>query len=161
MSESLAIKKPWNRLLPQNQKGFKGSELFRFLKRIKVSDGCWEWDGGHDSNGYGRFALESRKQGYAHIYAYQKFVGPVPKGLELDHTCRNPGCCNPKHLEAVSHRINANRGISPWGVNSRKTICKRGHPLNDENVRVYKGLRVCKACQRLHQRAFKKGQKLI
>jgi hypothetical protein len=36
-------------------------------------------------------------------------VGPVPEGLELDHLCENPPCCNPAHLEPVTHAENNRR----------------------------------------------------
>ena len=46
----------------------------------------------------------------AHRVYYERHVGPVPEGLELDHLCRNPGCVNPEHLEPVTHAENIRRG---------------------------------------------------
>lgn len=52
---------------------------------------------------------KKRKRMLAHVAAWVDVNGPVPDGLELDHVCRNRWCCNPQHLEAVTHRINSQR----------------------------------------------------
>jgi hypothetical protein len=49
----------------------------------------------------------------AHVFAYESYYGPLPAGMEPDHLCSNTLCCNPLHLEAVSHRTNVLRGRSP------------------------------------------------
>lgn len=48
----------------------------------------------------------------AYRYAYERFVGPIPSELELDHLCRTPRCVNPWHLEAVTHAVNVRRGTA-------------------------------------------------
>lgn len=71
---------------------------------------CWVWMAGTDAHGYGHFWSE-RYVG-AHIWAYTTFVGPVGDGLELDHLCRRVSCCNPSHLEPVTHQENIRRGYA-------------------------------------------------
>jgi hypothetical protein len=44
-----------------------------------------------------------------HRKHYEQFKGPIPDGLEIDHTCRNTRCVNPEHLEAVTHAENLRR----------------------------------------------------
>jgi hypothetical protein len=70
---------------------------------------------------------------------------PIPDGFVIDHLCRNTGCCNPSHLEAVSHRVNIKRGRA-----GTKTACNHGHDwTNPKNVHVRRdGRRWCAACQR-------------
>ena len=49
----------------------------------------------------------------AHRFAYEEYVGPIPDGLQIDHLCRNKWCVNPEHLEPVTCRENALRGVAP------------------------------------------------
>jgi DNA (cytosine-5)-methyltransferase 1 len=46
----------------------------------------------------------------AHRFAFMDQVGKIPDGLQLDHQCRNPACCNPAHLETVTPKENTQRG---------------------------------------------------
>jgi hypothetical protein len=89
-----------------------------FNRRIVISENqlnnspCWDWTGYKDEKGYGRIYKEGLNK-YAHRYAYEHFVGPIPDNLEIDHLCRRRCCVNPEHLEAVTHRVNVARGTSP------------------------------------------------
>lgn len=135
------------------------SELRRFLERVTVpSEGhvtaiCWLWDTDEyadSDNGYGKFYADDGKTYMAHRWAYEFFIGPIPKGALLDHKCRNRACCNPFHLEPVSLKVNTLRGEGPTAKNARKTHCKRGHLLKGKNVLRRKdrpGHRECKACK--------------
>jgi hypothetical protein len=69
---------------------------------------CWVWQRGK-SNGYGIVTRNGKNQ-YAHRVVYERLVGAVPPGLDLDHLCRNTSCVNPAHLEPVSHGENMRRG---------------------------------------------------
>lgn len=73
--------------------------------------GCWNWNGTKYPNGYSKRRYKNR-YACAHRIYYEELVGPVPKGLHLDHLCRNRGCVNPLHLEPVTQRENNRRGIS-------------------------------------------------
>lgn len=82
--------------------------------------------------------------------------GSIPKGLTLDHLCRNRACVNPVHLEPVTNRVNILRGIGITAQNARKTHCKHGHPFTVENT-IYKhggGWRICKICNRARFREY-------
>lgn len=119
------------------------------MSKIVVVEDCWQWTGKLEK-GYGRIVYKNRQR-MAHVAAYEAFVGPVPNGLELDHLCRNRGCVKPSHLEPVTKRENSRRGMSAWGINARKTHCKRGHEFTDSNTRRKKlssGLvvRLCREC---------------
>lgn len=83
----------------------------------------------------------------AHRAAYEAFVGPIPKGLTIDHLCRNTRCVNPSHLEPTTIKENVMRGMAVSAINSRKTTCKRGHPLSGSNLYLSsKGYRTCATC---------------
>lgn len=48
----------------------------------------------------------------AHRHYFESFKGPIPKGYDIDHLCRNECCVNPEHLEAVTRSTNTRRGKS-------------------------------------------------
>lgn len=121
--------------------------------RIVVDDnGCWVWQTGLDRCGYGRCSLvvpwTTRRRWSAHRLAYLLLVGVIPDGLQLDHLCVNPPCCNPSHLEPVTPKVNVNRSSSAdhW---LSKTECPQGHAYDVKNTgRDSKGHRICRRCAR-------------
>lgn len=76
---------------------------------IDAETGCWNWTGKLHLNGYGGIRRDGR-QWYAHRWVYERLVGPIPEGLQIDHLCRNHRCCNPAHLEPVVPAVNTRRG---------------------------------------------------
>lgn len=75
-----------------------------------VSDsGCWVWPR-TGKNGYGILRV-GRTIKSAHREFYIRAKGPIPAGMVLDHLCRVRACVNPDHLEAVTQRTNALRGL--------------------------------------------------
>lgn len=137
------------------------SELKRFWSKVRITAlGCWAWTGGK-RNGYGSFWRNGQHEG-AHRFAYEHLVGPIPKGLHLDHLCRNHGCVNPVHLEVVTCRVNVLRGIGPTAVNARKTRCPQGHKYTEKNTAVLNqvgGGRRCRICHRAYNRERSRTQK--
>lgn len=113
---------------------------------------CWEWPGAKTSAGYGN-TRSGGKNRLAHRVSYERFVGPIPAGLTLDHLCRNRACINPKHLEPVTMRENNRRGMSPAGKKSRQTHCLIGHPFDEANTYHRPGRegRECRACHRIRE----------
>jgi len=85
-------------------------EWLRSNTRATTHD-CWEWLGNRDSKGYGKVRI-GRLVRRVHRLAYELAIGPIPDRLVLDHKCRNPSCCNPDHLEAVTTQENTRRGES-------------------------------------------------
>lgn len=119
--------------------------------------GCWKLPWAPRGNGYSRLSFGG-KQHYGHRWMYERFRGPVEDGLELDHLCRDRACCNPDHLEPVTHAENVRRGDAGksglfWEANALKTHCKSGHPFDEKNTHWRKtGGRTCRTCVRLNAR---------
>lgn len=87
-----------------------GDPATRFANKVRHGgpDGCHEWIGALSTNGYGMFWFE-RRQVAAHRWIFERLVGVVPDGLELDHLCHNRACVNLDHLEPVTHAENLRR----------------------------------------------------
>ena len=125
-------------------------------KKIIVTPiGCHEWTARLNRSGYGSQTLtipgESKRVVLAHRVAWVGHHGvDIPAGMLLDHLCRNRACVNPAHLDVVTPRTNAVRGIGPTAENARKTHCNKGHEFIPENTYVRTGSahRSCRACQR-------------
>lgn len=114
--------------------------------------GCWLWYGAVDGRGYGQISTKSgQSPARAHRVVYEKYRGPIPDGLDLDHKCRNIVCVNPDHLEPVTRAENLRRGI---GILRRKeraamvTHCHNGHSKAENWYISPKGKRHCRVCQK-------------
>lgn len=77
----------------------------KLLERVALtSTGCQEYIGAKDYSGYGR--IWNGENRTAHTVAYEEFIGPIPEGMHILHTCDNPPCINPEHLWLGTHDDN-------------------------------------------------------
>jgi hypothetical protein len=69
-----------------------------------------------ETTDYGQFGMKSGTR-LVHRISYQYLVGPIAKGLHLDHLCRVRACLRPTHLDPVLPRENIRRGDQGafWG----------------------------------------------
>jgi hypothetical protein len=123
------------------------SAQVRFWAKVDKSGECWLWTGAKNQKGYGRFRFNGQVI-YAHRWVYEDAFGPIPDGLELDHLCRTTSCVRPAHVEAVPHRTNILRGLSPAAQNAQKEECRYGHSLSNGNLYLRRdGKRSCRLCK--------------
>jgi hypothetical protein len=137
--------------------------LARFMSWVEIQpNGCWRWKGKLNKNGYGYFWFEGKSR-LVHRFAYEHFVGPIPEGYEVDHTChtRDESCpggrcdhracvCPDDHLEAVTSLVNVMRSRGLAAANAAKDVCINGHNLTEDNTYWYpggreRGCRICRA----------------
>jgi hypothetical protein len=122
---------------------------------IDAESGCWVSARNIDKDGYSRINGEG-----VHRIVWRLLIGPIPPGRVLDHVkargCRWNACCNPAHLEPVTHRTNVLRGRSFAAVNARKTRCDHGHDYDLFNTYIRPdGHRDCRACGRRRVAEYK------
>lgn len=122
-------------------------------KAEATPNGCWNWTSCLDRHGYGSVRYQGATR-LAHRVAYVVTHGEIPKGLTIDHICRNRQCINPAHLEVASNTENMLRGMSPAARCARSQICVAGHPFSVENTYVHNGKRWCRKCAAARSRAY-------
>jgi len=132
----------------------------RFESFYKVVGECFVWQKYLDQDGYGKFFFK-RKNRRAHRVSYYLNYGDIPKGMVIDHICKNRKCVNPKHLHLVTKKQNTLENSNSVGaINKRKTVCKFGHPLDKIYGRIKKQ-RYCSICENEKaKRQYRKWKKI-
>ncbi len=76
---------------------------------------CHLWTGPSSGTGkgggYGRMSLFGQTVA-VHLVAYTHYFGYIPGKKQIDHLCNNRLCCNPAHLEMVTHLENQRRRVA-------------------------------------------------
>lgn len=97
----------------------RGEIIKRIYERVEVKDlgfvmdnkpsPCHIWTGPDSGDGrgggYGRMSLNSQTVA-VHLVVYTHYFGYIPGKKQVDHKCNQRLCCNPAHLELMSHLRN-------------------------------------------------------
>jgi len=98
------------------------------------SNGCWNFLGNKDKDGYGVFGHGRGKQLRAHRASFEFHKKTSAAGLLVCHSCDNPSCINPDHLFLGKPKDNTQDMIKK----GRKANCKGSkHPsakLNELDI---------------------------
>jgi hypothetical protein len=100
--------------------------FFRYVGR-KLPSGCIPWIGCTNKDGYGVIS-SGRRDGrmlLANRASYELFVGPIPQGLHVLHSCDNPPCINPVHLFIGTQAINMADKKSKGRMHKRRPGSRR------------------------------------
>jgi len=90
-------------------------------------DGCWPWLGYKNEKGYGITKIDGKTY-RAHRVAYELYIGKIPPGMLVCHSCDRTSCCNPAHLWLGSHADNQNDKMSKG-----RHHCSNGYVVSAEN----------------------------
>lgn len=112
-----------------------------FMQRVHVTDTCWLWMMSTNLKGYGFFwDPEQKKLVYAHRYAYELFVGPVPDDMLVCHTCDTPPCVHPEHLFLGTNTDNMQDMISKGRSPVRAGVSNPRARLTEDDVHMIRSL---------------------
>jgi predicted XRE-type DNA-binding protein len=108
-------------------KVFTEKDIARFLIYLEISDsGCLLWTGAKNSLGYGNFSYRYNGKYVfvgAHCFSYSAFVGDIPEGMWVLHSCDNPPCVRPDHLFLGTHHDNMKDAADKGRMNRGENNC--------------------------------------
>lgn len=138
----------------------EAQEVIRQRSTPEPMSGCWIWERGcrgvaSDEScavGYASAYWDGRSQ-LGHRLAYEAFIGPIPDGAFVLHSCDLRCCVNPDHLFLGSHDDNMRDRVA------KTTHCCNGHEYSVAGYYTIKrssGLsnRLCKACHREREKRY-------
>jgi len=76
-------------------------EILEWAKPVR--GGCWQWQGSNHNDGYAAWNVGTQ-QVKVHRASYLLYVGPIPRGKFVVHTCGKRSCVNPDHLKLVDYK---------------------------------------------------------
>lgn len=117
-------------------------------KTTPLDNGCIQWTARTNPvSGYGQF-WDGATTVYAHRWSYANEYGPIPAGMDIDHTCWNRACVNVAHLRITTRKQNLEnvgtlrtdntsgyRGVS-WSKQANKWWAS----INHHGKRIHVGL---------------------
>lgn len=101
-----------------------------FREKVKpVPSGCHEWQALLlEPSGYGQF-WDGERMVLAHKWAYLRFVGHVPDGLCVLHSCDNRRCVNPEHLFLGTNQDNTDDAVKKGRIVRKLTPEKKKYMI--------------------------------
>lgn len=108
-----------------------------FMRFVSIHDdnlnGCWEWMGSKNDQGYGNFKLINKAY-KAHRISYMLFIGDIPENMCVCHSCDNPSCVNPAHLWLGTNQDNVDDKMRKGRQSHSRGEERYNHKLDKQKV---------------------------
>ena len=100
---------------------YEKTEQERFAEKYTVQpNGCWHWNSSRSSNPRANLFYFRGRPITAYRASYIMFVGEIPDGMLVCHSCDNGLCVNPQHL-----------WVGTYSDNNRDTVRKQRRPTRN------------------------------
>lgn len=83
-----------------------------FWANATTGDGCWEWQRGRTTTGYGRLRVNGKAVNANRVALEIKLGRALAPGMFACHTCDNPPCIRPDHLFEGTTTVNQRDAIA-------------------------------------------------
>lgn len=132
----MKLLKPHHRNTPEEYDRRKVALLRSMLK--PVESGCHEWQGFIGTFGYAMTTYRGKTR-VVHRLLWQLVNGPVPKKMDVCHSCDNRKCANLDHLWIGTRQQNLLDASSKKRIHcQQKTHCPAGHEYSGDALWVDK-----------------------
>lgn len=111
-------------------------DLDFFLSHTTPNGTCLEWTRCYNTDGYPRAGWKGHSNGKVHRIVWELHNEAEAAGKVIRHTCDNPKCINPEHLELGTNYENiqdrnargrTHNSISKEEINSIKALLDAGY----------------------------------
>jgi len=96
-------------IMTSRRAGRTMASLKAIFDRCRWEGTCLLWQGSDSGTGrgggYGRIKYDGANFA-VHRLVYQLVYGPISPRKQVDHSCNNRLCCNPDHLQHMTHKKN-------------------------------------------------------
>ncbi|MDJ0321833.1 HNH endonuclease signature motif containing protein [Pseudarthrobacter sp. PS3-L1] len=142
---------------PHHRQQWRGQELRPVIDRslspeqrlwnsVEKTQSCWLSNSKLTHDGYARVWVNGVNV-YAHRFAYELLVGPIPEGLQIDHRCFVHNCVRPAHLRPATDKQNQehlsgalrNSATGVRGVHWDKKNCRYVAQVRHNRKTIYLG----------------------
>lgn len=124
---------------------------------VEDENGCWVWQRAiankrwpDPAYAYGSLRANG-KTAKAHRFSYERKYGPIPKGMHAMHTCHNPICVNPDHIEIGTNADNHLARVLIGHTTAKLTVyqvrfIRRAVPLGVSQLALAERFNVTRKC---------------
>jgi len=118
---------PLTKIDQQNYDSFC-QKIDKYGRENETMTQCWKTTASLSAQGYGQMWCQG-KLWQLHRFSYWIHNGQpeLVKGMDVSHKCDNKECCNPEHLEYISHRQNCLDAVERIREVAPKKEVKKGN----------------------------------